>query len=168
MTDTINGRTPEEITYNCMMYRLKRPNEWYEHCAGSLTLKGRVETAKWAYNYIQQLEDHFRDLTKKVEQLERERDAAVDETESLRAEIDAINEDYLRGIHTVREDAQPKWISVEDELPPVGERVLALNGHSVFESFIDCQDVWHRSPTCYELKGNVTHWMPLPSTEGLE
>lgn len=63
---------------------------------------------------------------------------------------------------------QPKWISVEDELPPVGERVLALNGHSVFESFIDCQDVWHRSPTCYELKGNVTHWMPLPSTEGLE
>ena len=61
------------------------------------------------------------------------------------------------------ESAQPKWISVEDELPPVGERVLALNGHSVFESFIDCQDVWHRSPTCYELKGNVTHWMPLPS-----
>ena len=54
--NTINGRTLDEITYNCMMYRLKRPNEWDEHCAGSLTLKGRVETAKWAYNYIQQLE----------------------------------------------------------------------------------------------------------------
>ena len=69
MTTTINGRTPEEITYNCMMYRLKRPNEWDEHCAGSLTLKGRVETAKWAYNYIQQLE--------------RERDAAVEDLETM-------------------------------------------------------------------------------------
>ena len=65
MNNTINGRTPDEITYNCMMYRLKRPNEWDEHCAGSLTLKGRVETAKWAYNYIQRLE--------------RERDAAVEQ-----------------------------------------------------------------------------------------
>ena len=64
MNDKINGKTLEEITYNCMMFRLKRPNEWDEHCAGSLTLKGRVETVKWAYNYIQQLE--------------RERDAAVE------------------------------------------------------------------------------------------
>ena len=86
---------------------------------------------------------------------------------SCDADIHALERDALAYIQQL-EFAQPKWISVEDELPPVGERVLALNGHSVFESFIDCQDVWHRSPTCYELKGNVTHWMPLPSTEGLE
>jgi hypothetical protein len=61
------------------------------------------------------------------------------------------------------EAAQPKWISVEDELPPVGERVLAcIVKHHICEAFIDCEDMWHRSPNCYELKGTVTHWMPLP------
>jgi hypothetical protein len=64
MTAKINGRTPEEIKRSYMMYRLRTANVWDEHCAGSMTLKGRVETAKWAYAYIQQLE--------------RERDAAVE------------------------------------------------------------------------------------------
>ena len=75
MTDKINGRTPEEIKYSYMMYRLCHANEWDEHCAGSLTLKGRVETVKWAHALIQQLEAERDELFGKVEQLEHEKDA---------------------------------------------------------------------------------------------
>lgn len=48
------------------MYNLTHPNMWDEHCAGSLTLKGRKETAKIALRYIQKLEAHIAELEKKV------------------------------------------------------------------------------------------------------
>ena len=139
MNNTINGRTLDEITYNCMMYRLKIPNEWDEHCAGSLTLKGRVETAKWAYNYIQQLEHHIGELTEKVEQLEA---------------------------------AQPKWISVEERLPeeflPVIVYMLdEYPCQKVREGYLKLDGYWESA--YYSRKpGEVTHWMQIPSTEGLE
>lgn len=66
------------------------------------------------------------------------------------------------------ESAQPKWISVEDELPPVGEKVLVCANNVRLMAFIDCEDVWHRDTITYRLPGEVTHWMPLPSTEGIE
>ena len=57
---------------------------------------------------------------------------------------------------------QPKWISVEDELPPVGEKVLVNANNVRLIAFIDCEDVWHRGTITFRLPGKVTHWMPLP------
>lgn len=140
MTIKINGRTPEEIKkglecHNCGKCVYNQSGDFY--CE-------QVDVDALAY--IQQLEDLFRDLTKKVEQLERERDAAVAETESLKAEIDAINEDYLSGIHTVREDVQPKWISVEERLP--GDPLDGVG--DVVELLIDKGDAKEVLPGYYD------------------
>jgi hypothetical protein len=63
----------------------------------------------------------------------------------------------------------PHWISVEDALPDVVEKVITYNGNFVSENWL-CTvaskdgkiNVWAYS------EGFVTHWMPLPSTEGLK
>jgi hypothetical protein len=71
------------------------------------------------------------------------------------------NKDTLAYIQQL-EAAQPKWISVEDELPPVGKKVLACANNVRLIAFIDCEDVWHRDTITYRLPGEVTHWMPMP------
>lgn len=89
------------------------------------------------------------------------------ETKEIYTESDvknAFDDGYQAGL----EAAQPKWISVEDELPPVGEKVLVCANNVRVMAFIDCEDVWHRDTIAFRLPGEVTHWMPLPSTEGLE
>ena len=61
--------------------------------------------------------------------------------------------------------AVPQWISVEDELPDVAEKVLTYNGDFVSENWL-CTvaskvgrvNVWAYS------EGFVTHWMPLPES----
>ena len=60
--------------------------------------------------------------------------------------------------------AVPKWISVEERLPDVAEKVLTYNGDFVSENWL-CTvaskvgrvNVWAYS------EGFVTHWMPLPA-----
>ena len=89
--------------------------------------------------YIQQLENHIGELTEKVAQLE---------------------------------SAQPKWISVEERLPDAGEKVIVRgvkNGMQVgaFSGITRHEKNrrwWWKKNTILE----VTHWMPIPSTEGLE
>ena len=70
------------------------------------------------------------------------------------------------------EVSQSKWISVEERLPNVGEKVMvcgAKNGMQVgtFRG-LSC----HGNNRKWNWKKNtileVTHWMSLPSTEGLE
>lgn len=46
----------EELNYKINMRRLKDSKAWDPHMPGSLTLKGRVDTAKWAHEQIQSLE----------------------------------------------------------------------------------------------------------------
>lgn len=95
-----------------------------------------------ALEYIQQLEYHIGELTEKVAQLEA---------------------------------AQPKWISVEDRLPE--REVIAANfapkTYGYKEYIIGYVSRETESGKCYatndfEILYNVTHWMPLPSMEGLE
>ena len=60
--------------------------------------------------------------------------------------------------------AVPQWISVEERLPDVAEKVLTYNGDFVSENWL-CTvaskvgrvNVWAYS------EGFVTHWMPLPA-----
>ena len=178
--NTINGRTPEEIKLRlaCIFAQDSGWCEDQESC----------EKCEYNVSGIYTEEEAARDSLILIQQLERERDAAVDETESLRAEIDAINEDYLRGIHTVREDAQPKWISVEERLPDDLEEVLILvketelyGQYNEFSRSYFCQYIgslddgeWYtvwcngyryikdtaKEPNADKLE--VTHWMPLP------
>lgn len=59
--------------------------------------------------------------------------------------------------------AVPNWISVEERLPDIAEKVLTCNGDFVSENWL-CTvaskvgrvNVWAYS------EGVVTHWMPLP------
>ena len=92
-----------------------------------------------ALAYIHQLENHIGELTEKVALLEA---------------------------------AQPKWISVEERLPDAGEKVMirgVKNGMQIgaFSGIIrpgkNRRWLWKKN-TILE----VTHWMPIPSTEGLE
>ena len=57
------------------------------------------------------------------------------------------------------------WISVEDRLPELGERVLCTDGNCVFEQYRvlpSCvYGVWDRMGLKSEMQ-DVTHWMPMP------
>lgn len=56
-----------------------------------------------------------------------------------------------------------EWISVDDRLPPRGERVLATTGGGVFVVWTDNDDEWYIGGIRFEqFFGFVTHWMPLP------
>jgi hypothetical protein len=59
----------------------------------------------------------------------------------------------------------PRWISVEEQLPEYGERVLVFGGFTRYVAYYDKNryggESWHKlnskSHYC-----NPTHWMPLP------
>ena len=57
------------------------------------------------------------------------------------------------------------WISVLDQMPEPGKRVLATNGVFVGEAWIGERNKWTR-PTGFlwtELQRSpVTHWQPMP------
>ena len=62
----------------------------------------------------------------------------------------------------------PTWISVEDRLPEADDDVLIFSNERVI--LVGCykNGQWI-SYSLYAIYGNVvTHWMPLPSTEGLK
>lgn len=54
----------------------------------------------------------------------------------------------------------PKWISVEERLPPCGERVLITEGSAVFEAYLSISHKWVRNGIGW--MECVTHWQPLP------
>ena len=81
---------------------------------------------------------------------------------------------FVRGF----EAAQPKWISVEERLPEAKTAVLAYGQRHVFNGKeIEGFPMAHVAYTRGWEEGwfswdsdhyiDVTHWMPLPSTEGL-
>lgn len=101
----------------------------------------------------------------------------------------AFNDGYQAGY----EVAQPKWISVEERLPELFTDVLILVKET---EFYGCNKEFSKSYLCqyvaqyddewftvychghkcirdtaeepYADKLEVTHWMPLPSTEGIK
>lgn len=105
------------------------------------------------------------------------------------------NEDFICGIETVLEyaenlqtaDVVQEWISVKDELPEDSGYYLVVyrdkyNGSIsiAFDMYVKCNvgEWWESEFACDITKQflwaaklqeqEVTHWMPLPSTEGLK
>ena len=59
----------------------------------------------------------------------------------------------------------PQWISVEEQRPDPGKRVLATDGIFVGEAYRTSADTWRRYDgiAMRDCLGSViTHWMPLP------
>ena len=89
-----------------------------------------------------------------------------------------ISSDYCAGWNDAV-DAMPKWISVEERLPKTvaesnwdkrTENVLAIEENGNFyvgRFYIYKYDGAHEFVSGYE-HPLVTHWMPLPSAEGIE
>lgn len=64
----------------------------------------------------------------------------------------------------------PEWISVKDRLPEnIANRVLVVceRSNGVFYAHYE-KPFWINLETDKPFISTVTHWMPLPSTEGLE
>lgn len=72
-----------------------------------------------------------------------------------------------------------KWISVKDRLPEEGEEVLVfgqylndipkvLGVRSRYKGDQDWKYTWEGSDEWIYREDDVTHWMPLPSVEGLK
>ena len=76
------------------------------------------------------------------------------------------------------EDGKPKWIPVTERLPDTEERVLVCKTwlgmvskpvYGYYQHLPNSEGCWCvLTEYGYYPQGEVTHWMPLPSTEGLE
>ena len=65
-----------------------------------------------------------------------------------------------------------EWISVYDELPEVGRYVVCIAKRNPFSRFMPMvarieKNGWV-NPMTEQYISEVTHWMPLPSMEGIE
>ena len=65
-----------------------------------------------------------------------------------------------------------EWVSVEDELPEVGGYVVCIAKRNPFSRFMPMvarieKNGWV-NPMTEQYISEVTHWMPMPSTDGIE
>ena len=65
---------------------------------------------------------------------------------------------------------KPHWISVDDELPKIGKDVLVMRKDGEMQVAHQYNEEIARwwSVDGFPLKNNITHWMPLPSTETIK
>ena len=66
--------------------------------------------------------------------------------------------------------AKSRWISVEDELPPLNQDVLVcsvINQDNAVAIDRIIQNIEDNGYADWELYTDITHWMPLPSIEHL-
>jgi hypothetical protein len=85
-----------------------------------------------------------------------------------------------KGRAALRAESEPVWISVQERLPPKGERLMLCNNHGgmafgeygEFESVWDGKYEWDAENYGYDgdsgKMDNVTHWMPLPTAPQTE
>jgi len=95
------------------------------------------------------------------------------DTNSEPAKEQLKSPDFYEGYKIGFESAQPKWISVKERLPEFERRVLVMNGHGdvfILAFWRKTENKWSWVDDAGHFKhyNNITHWMPLPSTEGIE
>lgn len=151
MTTTINGRTPDEI------------KKGLECCIAN---NGRAVCGKCPYSrdggpYLGCMYINSKDTLAYIQQLERERDAAVER-------CIVADEDYADLYWETKrmETAAPKWISVKERLPRAFYSVLVYIPEeapmpTVHEGYMTDNGRWISTVYVREFE-KVTHWMPLP------
>ena len=78
----------------------------------------------------------------------------------------------LRSMKSADVEPVQEWISVKDRLPEVGGYVVCIAKRNPFSRFMPMvarieKNGWV-NPITEQYISDVTHWMPLPSTEGLK
>ena len=90
--------------------------------------------------------------------------AGLDCREEMHKEVLALLERLTAENVALREKV-PQWVSVEEQRPEPGKRVLATDGVFVGEAYRTSADTWRRYDgiAMRDCIGSVvTHWMPLP------
>ena len=93
----------------------------------------------------------------------------VHEEKSIDADV-VISD--LKGMKAADVEPVQQWIPVYDELPEVGGYVVCIAKRNPFSRFMPMvarieKNGWV-NPITEQYISEVTHWMPLPSTEGLK
>ena len=84
---------------------------------------------------------------------------------ALGCNADQIIMDAANLLEQLTADGKQQWISVEEQRPEPGKRVLATDGVFVGEAYRTSADTWRRYDgiAMRDCLGSVvTHWMPLP------
>ena len=76
---------------------------------------------------------------------------------------------YCEAADAIEELSKPRWIPVTERLPEKEGEYLTYSKsgdvcRNAFLVFPDGMTKWYHN---YEIWGGITHWMPLPSTDGL-
>ena len=89
---------------------------------------------------------------------------AQDELKDNHGQVeDIVAAAFLNGIDYA--EHHPRWISVEDELPPLNQDVLVVFGTNQDDAIgMDriIQNIENNGYEDWELFTGITHWMPLP------
>lgn len=73
---------------------------------------------------------------------------------------------FCSAVDALREQEERKWISVEERLPEEDVDVLTRRATGIDVEHCMGNGKWWND--YYSGRWTVTHWMPLPSAEGLE
>ena len=80
--------------------------------------------------------------------------------------------EYLADYLVSNDVTVQEWISVDDRLPEAGGYVVCIAKRNPFSRFMPMvarieKNGWV-NPITEQYISEVTHWMPMPSTEGIE
>lgn len=83
--------------------------------------------------------------------------------QGLQDAIDGYFPQIIDDMPTIEVEPDKDWISVTDEMPRLGQRVMALCKADILTFLRYDGDVWFEMSSRNEyLLGFVTHWQPLP------
>lgn len=93
---------------------------------------------------------------------------AADIIEELSRENESLGKDLTSAVEMLKKKRKPKWIPVSERLPEAGEWVLCYCRANIYEVLkMRTGGDWVHDVHHIYMHNFVTHWMPLPSTEGL-
>ena len=133
------------------------------HVRSGFPLVGDAETSVYAKDIIETIQR----LVLKLNEANKAYEAS--EVDSGFEALTAYHHGYQEGL----EAAQPEWISLKERLPEFERRVLVMNGHGdvfILAFWRKTENKWSWVDDAGHFKhyNNITHWMPLPSTEVIE
>lgn len=181
------SKTPEQMAEELADQWAKRDtNHWkdikgaffagYQAARDQLADRDKVVTA----DYVKTASNDAKELITKYE-LEGDKDMLIKALVAAYCSgVDAVD-GYLRNSLSAYRNSVKRlqWISVKERLPEEGEEVLVfgqylndipkvLGVRSRYKGDQDWKYTWEGSDEWVYRENDVTHWMPLPTVEGLK